>query len=226
MKDLTPAALSALVRGDFKNAEAAMTPGGIEAQEAAGQRHLVKGFQLPIRYPHDQPVGIGKAVLMEAGLVFGAPVDDLFQQVELPKGWSIKPTDHTLHSDLVDDQGRRRAKIFYKAAFYDRRASIDVLPRFSAYVRSPADFDVQGPFVAEVTDGGKPIWTSEPFFNSVRHMRTRSPKPEDIEWTKALSREDRDTIAVHESGYEQARKAGALYLSAHYPDHHQVQAYW
>lgn len=54
------------------------------------------------------------------------PGDDLFSDVTLPPGWSITPTDNHMWSNLNDGVGDTRARIFYKAAFYDRRAFIRV----------------------------------------------------------------------------------------------------
>ena len=56
--------------------------------------------------------------------------DDLFMEVELPTGWSLKRTDHSMWSNLIDNKGRERASIFYKAAFYDRDAFINFNRRF------------------------------------------------------------------------------------------------
>jgi hypothetical protein len=92
----------------------AATPGGIEAQEAQGQREFVANETLPIDCP--------KAELEALGFVFGAPVDDLFVSVQFPTGWEKIATDHSMWSDLVDEAGVTRGSIFYKAAFYDRRA--------------------------------------------------------------------------------------------------------
>lgn len=47
--------------------------------------------------------------------------------VELPDGWKKVGTNHDMHSDLVDETGKVRASIFYKAAFYDRRADMVVV---------------------------------------------------------------------------------------------------
>ena len=44
---MNPAALAAASRGDLANALIASTPGGIERQEAAGQRTLVESAMLP-----------------------------------------------------------------------------------------------------------------------------------------------------------------------------------
>ena len=55
------------------------------------------------------------------------PGDDLFFNVVLPEGWEVRETDHSMHSDLFDAEGKRRGGIFYKAAFYDRRASFNMV---------------------------------------------------------------------------------------------------
>ena len=65
--------------------------------------------------------------IMEAwGIVFLGPVpnDALFQYVTLPEGWHKQPTEHSMWSHLLDDKDRKRASIFYKAAFYDRSAQL------------------------------------------------------------------------------------------------------
>lgn len=91
-------------------------PGGIEAQEARGQRELVNSEVLPAKGDWEQ--------LEALGVKRGEPVagDRLFVHAELPAGWKKQATDHSLWSDLVDETGKKRASIFYKAAFYDRDA--------------------------------------------------------------------------------------------------------
>jgi hypothetical protein len=115
-----PAALRALLTGDEKNFVVAQMPGGIEAQEAMAQRDLVESQKLPKKGTIDSPNT--KAKLEALGFVFGAEVDDLFISCQFPQGWSIKPTDHSMWSFVYDDQGVERMRIFYKGAFYDRRA--------------------------------------------------------------------------------------------------------
>jgi hypothetical protein len=92
---------------------------GILAQEAQGQRSFVNSDTLPTDISKED-----KATLAAAGVKFLGPVDgdDLFQYVELPQGWKKVTTDHSMWSNLVDADGKVRANIFYKAAFYDRRA--------------------------------------------------------------------------------------------------------
>lgn len=121
----TPAALSALARGDMDNFLVAATPGGIEAQEAAGQAMLCAAAQLP-----KEMHGCTREQLEAIGFKFGADVDNLFVSCTLPPGWKKQATDHSMHSNLLDDKGRVRAGIFYKAAFYDRRADLNWSRRF------------------------------------------------------------------------------------------------
>lgn len=101
-------------------------PGGIERQEARGQQELVNSESLPSECDD-------KDALEAAGVVFGDPYadDKLFCPVTLPTGWKKQATDHSMHSNLVDDKGRVRARIFYKAAYYDRRADMHANRRYS-----------------------------------------------------------------------------------------------
>lgn len=94
-------------------------PGAIEASEARGQRELVASTQLPVEMSRED-----RAKLEAAGVKLGKPLPDdgLFCNAELPKGWRLQPTDHSMWSKLIDAEGNERASIFYKAAFYDRRA--------------------------------------------------------------------------------------------------------
>jgi hypothetical protein len=96
-------------------------PGGIEAQEAEGQRELCEGSELPVDCPPEL-----KSELESTGVKFGPPKPDdpLFCVCDLPPGWKIVAGEHSMWSELIDETGRPRAGIFYKAAFYDRRASM------------------------------------------------------------------------------------------------------
>ena len=121
---ISPAAVEALAKGDLANYLVASTPGGIEAQEARGQTDFVAPETLPID-------GTKNREDFEAmGIQFGESVDDIFVSVTLPEGWKKVPTDHSMWSHLVDDQDRKRASIFYKAAFYDRSAHIRLNSRY------------------------------------------------------------------------------------------------
>lgn len=121
-KGLTIAAFAAAMAGDMDNFLVAATPGGIEAQERAGQRTFVQSSTLPKKC-----IGCTWEQIERAGIVRGDDVDDLFVRVALPQGWAIVPTDHSMWSKLLDERGRERATMFYKAAFYDRAAHISLL---------------------------------------------------------------------------------------------------
>lgn len=105
-----------------ENVLAAM--GGIEAQEAQGQRELVASTVLP--FPG---FGSSDADFEALGFTFGdkVPGDDLFREATLPEGWTRKGTDHAMHSEILDERGIARVNVFYKAAFYDRRADMHII---------------------------------------------------------------------------------------------------
>lgn len=94
----------------------------VGAMEAAGQRELVRSTKLPTE-------GSGNPIFAEMGFVFGAvdPADPLFREATLPSGWQKVGSDHAMYSYIVDTRGIRRVSVFYKAAFYDRRADMNPL---------------------------------------------------------------------------------------------------
>lgn len=124
-KDVGAVAAIALVTGNINSAIERQEKQGQEALVAASDR-LPKTFQMFGKFRGwgwDQIGPIwGVNILGEA--------DDIFLRVELAPGWSIQPTDHSMWTRLVDDRGRERAAIFYKAAFYDRSAHIHPLNRY------------------------------------------------------------------------------------------------
>lgn len=106
----------------------AMGPGGTEGvilrMEADGQREIVNSEVIPteINSGSDED-------LIALGFTLGDQVtgDRLFRRAELPAGWKREGSDHAMWSYIVDGLGRRRVSIFYKAAFYDRRAGLSVI---------------------------------------------------------------------------------------------------
>jgi len=130
------------------------SPGeAIYAQERAGQSSFVNSDTLPQKMSDDT-----RQALETAGVVFGDPVpgDDLFVYVELPEGWTRRGTSHDIHSDLLDEKGRKRASIFYKAAFYDRRADMNIVSRFE--IRSKYDVP-DGTLVMNIYDCDTIVFT-------------------------------------------------------------------
>jgi hypothetical protein len=111
----------------------------IERQEAEGQRELVNSTQIPTDAPPDDLL---KAVGFELGPVTDG--DPLFRQATLPPGWKKQPTDHSMWSEIVDDKGRKRFSVFYKAAYYDRGAHMHAEQRFRVRTIYPeADYVVK-----------------------------------------------------------------------------------
>lgn len=154
----TPAALAAFAKGDMDNFLVASTPGGIEAQEKAGQTTFVANSQLPKECP--------RADLEKIGFKFGGEVDKIFISVTMPAGWTKRATEHSMWSDLLDDKGRKRGSIFYKAAFYDRNAHMRLTRRYdvesyhgcdeSGKATAPDDYNPPH-YAITVTDCGKEI---------------------------------------------------------------------
>lgn len=96
-------------------------PRAIEEQEAEGQKELVSSSQLPRKGLTEEYIKKFGIELTQLGLPNNDP---LFVTVILPQGWTIKATDHSMWSELLDETGTSKAEIFYKAAFYDRDAFI------------------------------------------------------------------------------------------------------
>jgi hypothetical protein len=168
----------------------------IENQEAQGQVSFVSSTTLPTDMPDD-----AREILEKAGVIFGDVVegDPMFQHVELPEGWQKVKTDHSMWSDLVDDKGRKRAGIFYKAAFYDRSAHLSLLRRYS-YNHDYERRDTEGIYVELITDCGETIHETEPL-----------------------------TKSGGENSYQTRDKSTALaiaWLDEHYPDWQDAGAYW
>lgn len=108
----------------FERLLIAMSPAGIEAQEAQGQREMLAATTLPADLNHDS-----QEDFEALGFTFGDPVpgDPLFREATLPEGWQREGSDHPMWSHITDERGLRRVAIFYKAAFYDRRAFMAIV---------------------------------------------------------------------------------------------------
>ena len=195
--------LRALLDGDIENAIVSATPGGIEAQEARGQKQFVRSETLPRKFNYGN-----RQQFEQMGLVFGEFADDLFINVTLPPGWKKQATSHSMWSHLTDELGRERASIFYKAAFYDRDAFININRRFTYKTQPVGGYDSDGyrkgrethPFECVVTDCDTVIWTSEPVSPSAQ-----------LEWFRI------DDVL---------RPMGKAWLDKNYPDWENPIAYW
>lgn len=94
-------------------------PESIERLEAQGQQQLVASSQLPA-----EGLTPEEAARHHIQIIGPSKGDGLFMDVVLPKGMEKRATNHSMWSDLVNESGEKIAAIFYKAAFYDRRAFI------------------------------------------------------------------------------------------------------
>ncbi|MEV7805063.1 hypothetical protein AB0O28_19140 [Microbispora sp. NPDC088329] len=118
----------------------AMGAGGpsasIERMEAQGQRELVNSEVIPTE------IQGGEDELTKLGFQLGEQVKDdpLFRRTVLPEGWKREPSDHSMWSYIVDELGRRRVAMFYKAAWYDRRADLSITT-VHGYVSDCLDHD-------------------------------------------------------------------------------------
>lgn len=168
-------------------------PGGIEAQEARGQGELVASDTLPT-----EGLEAFRKVIEAAGGSIASPVkcDEMFTVVVLPAGWKKEGTDHSMWSNLVDAKGRKRAAIFYKAAFYDRSAFITP----TRCITCERDYEIETELVYRVLRNGA----------EVLH-EIRRPKPGGRELFRA-----EDSI----------RAEVVAWMNEHFPQHEDLNAYW
>jgi hypothetical protein len=103
-----------------------------------------------------------REIFEKMGVSFGeeVPGDPLFTQAKLPPGWRKECSSDPLNLALLDGEGRERALIFFKPAFYDRRADMKLCTRYSARGNySDPDYLEYARGVAY--DGRLEIWTTE-----------------------------------------------------------------
>ena len=172
----------------------------IPDQEKRGQRNLINHDVLP------KEINWGKREQFEAmGIQFGEAVDDLFVDVVLPAGWKKESTDHNMWSKLIDDKGRERAMIFYKAAFYDRSAHLDISRRFHCRTQPVGGYTDNykydtDPAECVVVDCDTVIWTSNPLTPTKELPRYRVS--------------------------EMLEELGIQWLNENYPNWEDPMAYW
>jgi hypothetical protein len=97
--------------------------GAIERQEKQAQAELLNSTVIPTKLNSGS-----EEDLIALGFTLGEQVegDRLFRHATLPDGWKREGSDHAMWSYIVDELGRRRCSIFYKGAFYDRDAFINI----------------------------------------------------------------------------------------------------
>jgi len=204
---ITPAAMTAAMSGDMENFIAATTPGGIEAQERRGQFEQSTLERLPVKGTSSEEdrrmfESLGFKFKLDRTAAQSRGRGEIFVEVEFPKGWRKKPADHSMWSELVDDKGRKRGAIFYKAAFYDRSARVHLERRFGV-----------------TSDYGKPM---ETIFvsDACGLVKQMCPPMDAAEW------KDRETATKRSDALDEARKHLSDWLDANYPDWKSPLAYW
>lgn len=92
----------------------------VSGQEAIGQAQLVNSEALPTDTDGTDEEFIA------LGFAFSEPNPDdpMFRLATLPEGWRKVADEHPMWSHILDEDDRKRVSIFYKAAFYDRSASM------------------------------------------------------------------------------------------------------
>lgn len=197
-KKITNTTRLAAERPDLLLAEAMLIGGNnaIEASEARGQRELVNAQRLPTQ-------GCDDAVLTALGFVLGPPdaADPIFRPATFPPGWRLQATDHSMWSNLLDAAGRTRAAVFYKAAFYDRKAHMYLKCRFGIDCYSTRD-------AVTVTDA---------FATS---------GIQSFPYTPAADPGDREQAREEWERLDAARALAVAWLDEHYPANADVSAYW
>lgn len=166
----------------------------IRQQESAGQSRFVASETLPKECRNDVSQS---EIYQKFGIEITGEADDLFNYVKLPDGWEKRATGHAKHSELIDEKNRVRALIFYKAAFYDRRADHSFCSRLSFTVASfdnPSDYSRDNALIAAyVMDNDRVLWKSE---------------------------------AYNQDQYYQAKDIATGWLNRNYPDWKNIFAYW
>lgn len=175
--------------------------GAIERQEKREQERSVANCMIARDFGYGERGAKGRAALTAAGVRFTGQGDDVLERVELPAGWKLEPTDHSMWSKLVDETGAERASCFYKGAFYDRRATVHVATRYRLQSDLSEDLDEHGN----------------------RHGRFTVV---DARTSAVLFATEPGTLSYADDSYERHEKACVAYLDEHFPQWRDPGAYW
>lgn len=176
----------------------------VDTLNRIGRNDLSRGSSekyVEIKLPRTGASEKDKEALRKAGCILhdkwpDGRNDPLFLPAQAPLGWKVQPTDHYMYSNLLDEQGRTRARIGYK--YTDSWANLTVLNRFSANYTNDSwnkkgapDLDV--PTIQD--SNGKTLWRGKP----MKHCASDS---------------------------KDARAIAADVLTKHYPKWAEPDAYW
>jgi len=152
----------------------------VTGEDGRGHEFVTKTDTLPAVV---EPDG-AREVLEKAGVKFlgGVEGDPLFVHVKLPDGWKKVPAPHEWLTMLVDEKDRERARIFYKAALYDRQAALILVPRYgiydSCYQVGWLEDGTEQEYMVCVTDGGVVLDGRKVIYDTevIRLIGTRAEK--------------------------------------------------
>ena len=121
---------------------------------------VVSGRYIPLNMLYDT-----HRALKQAGVVFGKVVDgsNLFGHMTLPSGWRVIPKG-TGSFWMVDENGRRRAEIFYTPSsnIHAPQASVFSVPRFTV-MQDWNQHNKHNQVLCRVYDGERVVFESAVF---------------------------------------------------------------
>lgn len=207
-----PATVLARLLGLEEEAKISEKPGGIEEQERMGQIAFSARNDL---LPKDC-LNCSFSDLEKLGFVIGEAADDIFMHATYPDGWTCIPDTHSQYVSVLDEHGRARISIYYKAAFYDRRSQLTLIPRYDVGLRPVTGWGAQDydrfttPLLGAVYDRalGKVIWSTA---DEVDPIPFDAPEIE-------RERNDRERKALYHQLHDWAK--------SFIPDWRNPMAYW
>jgi len=215
------ASMAAAAVGDIPNSIRAATPGGIEAQEREGQQAQAKLETLPIDMQ-----GCTVKDFEKLGFTFGEKTDRIFWKCSFPKGWTKRPSGHSMWSDLLDDKGRKRGSIFFKAAFYDYNAHIGLNPRYtfrSTYLDEKKEeiYDrATGEHKADKMGVSSKFVRVDVIDTATKEvLHSSDPLPE-ANWDK------REEAMARSKAIDEAKEAANVWLTQKFPSWRDPLVYW
>lgn len=186
---------------DIASVQGAGESSRVEEMEEQGQKELVKSSLLPIKvnFPRRLMNIAEQYALMGIKVIGKSQEDDLFFDVVLPDGWEKEATEHSMWSVLLDDKGRERASIFYKAASYDRDSFVNFVTRYSWR----GNYEEQGnvSYIVEDNASGEVIFETEKISKDIKN-------PDFFKLEDGL------------------QKKCKQFLKTNFPEHEDINAYW
>jgi len=133
------------------------------------------------------------------------PNDELMYRAKLPKGWKMVPTDHPMATDIIDELGRKRGSMFYKASLYDRKASMSLCRRYKVDMERKVDGFEATYIVYFGNDQERLFVAGEVTFSYQSPMEEQAKALKEIDELEAVAK---------------------AWGKEHYPNYEDIHAYW